>query len=256
MGWQDRVLFEYNTTSDYVAFIDESGTASFKDKDKHLTITATVFKLDKYINFRDSAVLLKEKYWKNGMMDGHRVVFHSEDIAKKRGAFNLAKYDDFTNDLANLISNADFTIFSSTLDKSLFKKKYPNPYENYSICCEFIIERIVRFFLKNENETVTLYFEARGKKEDNLLHEKLINIYKYGTYYVERNYMKKITGIYFANKLVDNGLKSYPGIELADLCAHDMRLFTVSRKETRSFKLIKNKIYKFPRPGCGFKLFP
>ena len=255
MSWQKKVIFvEEAPRTDYVAFIDETGTASFNDLSPFFSVSAVLLTNQELERLLNLFLEIKLKYWNNGLHGNQRVVFHSHDISKKRGAFSLNLYDNFCQDLADAITTLEFKIFSATINKENYKLMYPNPRECYLTCCSFILERICKYFIPDK--TLTLLLEARGKREDRNIHNQLMNIYRYGTYFVQPNYFQIIKGIYFANKRTKSGLKSYPGLELADLCASDLQKYVVTGHKTQSFYLIESKIYGFPKNGYGFKLFP
>lgn len=256
MSWKDRVIFRENVKwADYIVFIDESGTSSYKDKDKYFTLTATIFKSSNFELFRDEIVKLKNKYWCNGIYNNKKVVFHSIEISKKKGAFSCINYDDFANDLANEIIKTDFTVLAATVDKSKMENTYRFKYDCYNLSCTFILERICKFIIPN-NKTCSFLFEARGKKEDNLVHKTIMNIIKNGTAFVDKKIFENINGIYFAKKRIEDNLRSFPGIELSDLCSHDLFYYIRTGKKTLSFNLIENKIYRKNGKLYGLKLFP
>lgn len=277
MGWRNRPKFiDYCPPNiDYVFFIDENGTGEinyiqkninkFKQSKEILTITGVAIKA-KDLNYIKQQILnLKIKYWppygyysyKN---QPKRVCFHSREIRHQEGPFSqkIINYNAFIQDLSNTISNLPIQIFSSSIDKVAHVKKYVTPIHPYNLSLNFIIERFVKYFLHN-NQKAIIVIEAQGKKEDNFKLKYLKDFVDNGSDYVTREDLSKIKGIYFNEKWSKkaNCLKSYFGLEIADLCSYPIHKYIKYGVKDPAYKCIENKIYGYPSyMGKGLKIFP
>ncbi|MGI6299053.1 MAG: DUF3800 domain-containing protein [Saccharofermentanales bacterium] len=148
--------------TEYIAFIDESGTASLKNckkalmngsesshNDRYFTITACLIKRSDYDALRDSVMEIKNKYWRDALYmykeQEKRICFHSREIRGKMEAFSckLIDYPAFIEDLSQLISTAPITLISSSIDKFGHIAKYKYPETPYALCMNFVLERII-----------------------------------------------------------------------------------------------------------------
>lgn len=279
MGWRNRPTFidDFPPNIDYAVFIDENGYASMStikkasDKgnieiasnERFFTVTACVISRKSFADLKESIIDLKNEYWRNGLFTygdvEKRVCFHSNEIRGRKGPFSsrVIDYDKFIADLSAFIEKSDIQIFSSSIDKLKHFNKYRSPQHPYSLCMDFVLERIVKFYLSNENCIVML--ESRGKKEDKELLEHIKNIYDYGTDYTDSLTMKKIKGVYFNPKWCKRAYEkqSYFGLELADLVSYPLFKYFAYGKTDKAFEIIYKKIHGYPNiKGRGFKTFP
>ena len=158
---------------------------------------------------------------------------------------------------AEKLKNLDFKIISTLIDKQSLIDKYYYRYENYGQAIKFIIERLLKFVIP-QNKKVSLVFEGRNIKLDKKLHNDIMKIIKHGTEYVSTFYTGKVADMIFNTKRTLDNLKSYPGLELADICAHQIyNHWFWKTKNDFLFDIIETKLYKSPNyMGCGLKIFP
>lgn len=265
-----------DTSVTHMLFMDENGDASMKyvtkqffegkpiDKNSSFfTLTGALISKDSLSEVSDLFKEIKDKYWDNGMFDYggkvKRVCFHSHEIRNKTGPFslNMINFESFMIDLTNLIESIEMTVFSSTIDKEkLFLRYNFNSFPPYNLSLTFIFERLVQSL--NGNDEVIVILESRGRKEDKIILEHILNVLEVGTQYVDRSKFTKIVGVYFNGKRPSNRSDvSYFGLEIADLCSHPIHRSWINKASTRPFASISKKVYGYPGiRGKGIKKFP
>lgn len=99
--------------------IDETGTPTLKGINNNTPtskiwfgITGIIIDKTKINSIAKDVIVLKEKYWQNGIYNEQRVVFHSRNIRKREGAFNpkLINYNEFRNDLNKMLPSLPIQI--------------------------------------------------------------------------------------------------------------------------------------------------
>ncbi len=258
--------------ADYVIFFDENGDADmsniikrfhslkYNDDNNFFGLTAVIFKIDDYQVALSDFLSLKKKYWKNGMCDykgeSKRVCFHSREIRRKAGAFDTSviDYESFIEDLSCSMINLNCHIATSFINKyKLFDNYGEQSQYPYSLASEYLLERII-FNTKNSDK-VTLIFESRGKREDQLVLNDIVTILRRGTYYCSSKLMSRFTGVYFNKKWTDDNQKTYTGLEIADLCAYPIFKYCKDKTKNRAFNVLEKKILGYPDYiGKGIKL--
>lgn len=130
----------------YYLFLDESGDHGLKRIDENFPIfllCGILVSEKNYVLIKGEINRLKEKFWKN-----KEVILHSRDIRKCNNEFqilfDLEIKKEFYKSLNKLISFDNYTIISSSIDKSAFIKRY-GKLENdvYEISLSFVLERAV-----------------------------------------------------------------------------------------------------------------
>lgn len=262
-GTNDLIGIQKKIKKDYIrALIDRDSVAL--PHDRWFTITGVIMERDYFPTFKDNINTIKYSYWDEGKFNykkgQRRVVFHSRDIRKKEGPFNpkFIQYEDFLNDITNLVNNTDFTILSSSIDKVKHVLNYTNPFPVYDLCLDFIVERYCRH-LNRENKTGLLLLESRGKKEDRRILKHLVNLMENGNNYWDSDHFSCIKGVYFNPKwcFKQNGQASFVLLELADLVSYPIFKYVSRGIEDHAFNALKYKIYNYPSfDGYGLKVFP
>lgn len=277
-NWRNRP-----TTIDYVSkditwvvAIDESGNPDLRyiqkavkngrqinDGDKQFTVTACAIKIDDFASVRDMVMDVKYKYWDNAMFNykgtNKRICFHSKEIRERRGAFNPSTidYESFIKDVSSLIDKIPMRLYSANIDKWKHVNQYKYPTDPYDLCLNFVLERLM--FDTGPNDTCYIILEARGKKEDKELLNRIKHLIDHGNNLNSANKFSKIKGVYFNPKWcqAEQEQKSYWELELADLCAYPIHKFLSYGKKDDAFKVLEKKICGYPRIiGRGLKSFP
>ncbi|WP_026688800.1 DUF3800 domain-containing protein [Alteribacter aurantiacus] len=289
-NWDKRptIINEWTEDFDYIMSIDENGTndlngmkmlkrnkplefmravinESLYKHDRWFTISGIVLKKEDFNSFKDSVNTIKFHYWRDGLYNykngERRVVFHSREIRRKEGPFNpkLINFNDFLIDLTDMICNANYKIYSSSIDKINHVNQYANPYEVYDLCLNFIIERYCRQ-LNREGKKGILMLEARGKNEDKAVLTYLVNLLSNGNNYHDSSHFSNIVGVYFNEKWCfskNKGKASFIQLELTDLVSFPIFKYMKTGEKDRAFEAIESKLDNAPYyMGHGIKRFP
>jgi|JTFP01.1.fsa_nt_gb hypothetical protein len=274
MPWKNKPLeLYYRNNVDYYLFVDESGEhmlENFNPQRPYFTVSSVMIKKDDYKEIKTNIDAIKKKYWKDGLFSPKqnlvkKVCFVSRDIRKEQKAFSryyLAqdKYESFIDDLSIFMSQQNYKIIASCIDKQKLVSQYTNPIEPYNLAMEFIVERFARF-LHGRNATGLIMMESRGKKEDGKLHELFLDFYNDGTSFISNKVIQKtITGGFYFNgkwNKEKNSLDTFCGLELADLVAHPIGHYAQTKNKTRPFEIFEEKFLGFENyMGKGLKIFP
>ena len=260
---------------DKIIFFDENGSANYlksiqsslakgetiDNNRRYFTLTACVFKREKYYQAVELLESLVSKFWGN---PNEPVVFHTRDITKKVGWFNFETnetYKSFLDELSNTIDSIECSIISVTFDMLSYVKQYYK-HDPYEVAFDIILGTAL--FKIREREKVALVFEARGKNEDDKLQTHINKtIFKYGIRNaVPQELQKHFTKVIFNSKTSKDKKTVYHGIDVADLCSYPiyryMRYGTICEdfkivlKKLAGYKPFKEKEMRIP----GLRKFP
>lgn len=246
---------------EYYLFLDETGDHGLSYIDENFPLfllCGCVASSEKLLVLEKQVNDFKQKYFRTT-----EVILHSRDIRKCEGSFQILFDQDikkqFYEDLNEILSNANYSLIGSAVQKKRHIKRYGKWASNpYTLSLSFILERIVFLMdsLGAEN-TVHILAEKRGKKEDLHLLSHFNSILDSGTYYVPSDRLKKsINSFHFHHKR-----ENIIGLQIADLCAYPLARHILNPKEPYiPFTVIENKIYSNAktgrRLGWGLKVFP
>lgn len=158
--------------SDYIVFIDESGTAELKTIDPDYPIFVLSCILVAKEEYRKKIVprfhKLKFQYF------GHdQVIFHENEMRRGDGPFlrlrrNASLRNQFFSDIAKSVQRSDFFLYLATINKLRLKERYTYPSNPYALglqfCLEAMCSRLVS--LQQTGKEVHILFEKRGANED------------------------------------------------------------------------------------------
>lgn len=277
-NWRNRpTTIDYIPTGiDWVVSIDESGMANLKkvadcrqqgisppDSEQHFTVTACLMKTSDLEFNRDKVMQIKNRYWADALYDYNgqmkRVCFHSREIRGRKGPFSPAviDYENFILDLSQMMEDARYILFAANIDKFAHFDRYHSPIPPYSLCMDFVLERIVRQI--SDTSSCVVVLEGRGKKEDKIILEHIRELIDHGNSYVSSSVFQKIKGVFFNGKWSKefNEKKSYWALELADLCAYPIHKCCAYHTQDKSFHILMPKFFNYPNIlGFGLKKFP
>ncbi len=280
MSWTKRPTFidhwPENQNVDCVIFADENGDAdlsfvkkqlslgrSVADEQRFFTLTTCCVYKDNFPALRDALLQLKLRHWDDGLFTYNgvkkRVCLHSRDIRRREGAFHnrIINRTQFLEELTNVLSKTQYGIASYCVDKVKHVQRYQDAVYPYSLCFDFLLERITINYIRPWNNCIII-LEARGKDHDRMLLEKIMKSLAHGTRYRTAKQLSNIVGVYFNPKwkLCDEE-KSYFGLELADLVSYPIHKRMVHNREDPAYESICEKIFGYPdNLHYGLKRFP
>jgi len=241
----------------YYLFIDESGDHNLKSLEKGtplFLLCGCVIDFDEAKRLEEEMRLFKIKHF--GTAD---IILHYREIRKRMGYFSMLmnkdKNTEFLKDLKELLSNINYNIIVSIIDKEEHIKSYGKTADDpYELSLNFLIERFI-FFINKDITSTKIIAEKRGEKEDKKLLGNWVKIYQRGTFYIKSKELQAKIDEFKMLKKTDN----IAGLQLADIMASCiMRKFIKSDETEDIFETIKHKII-FYKNGClgkGIKIFP
>ena len=127
----------------------------------------------------------------------------------------------------------------------------------YTLSLSFILEELPLLNSSGTGNTVQIYAEKRGRKEDSQLLSHFNSVLDSGTYYVSSVRLKKIIKSFRFHHKRENII----GLQIADLCAYPIARHILNPKEPYlPFEIIESKIYSEIKTGrkrgWGLKVFP
>ena len=230
--------------SRFIGFFDECGDHSMEkiDRDFPLFVLALViFERRVYVEKLIPAIGdLKLRYW---IHEG--VNLHSREIRKQLGSFAFLHHPEkrrrFMQEVSQLIATVPFTLFVSAVRKLEHKERCgAGATSPYDLALEFTMER-VRHFLSAQNETtLPVVAEARGKNEDMALENVFLRVLSPETSSVGRPEFQGLDCPLVFRSKRDN----IAGIQVADLCAYPCARHVLdTTKENPAFAVVKAHFY-------------
>ncbi len=238
--------------SDFIVFVDESGSPTLSPIDPNHPVFVLVFCIVKksvYCDFIQPAIKrLKFDFFGHDM-----TVLHSADIRKRRGEFNILMNENkrkaFLEKLDAIIIASDIDIIASVIDKKAFVDDGNGHYDPYYTAMNLCLLQLDSFLQNNsqDGKLTHIIAESRGKTEDKGLMAAFENLMK--------EYPKIVSGfgtskfeLKFAEKKINSA-----GLQLADLCGHPIGRNAIDPTQANhAYDIVKRKIVwdtlKFPKP--------
>jgi Protein of unknown function (DUF3800) len=223
--------------SEFALFIDESGSPKPNPTD-----AATYFALGGVLVKRADETLIEDrvKAFKQRWQIDENTPLHGNEIRSKKKKFAwLGKLSDedrsrFMEDLTSTISSLPITVHACVVSRQGYLDRYLGQYgedtwEMMKSAFSILVDRSVKY-IADEGESIMIYYEKAGKREDGLIESYFKEIREKGL-----PFDSKKSSIY--SPLNENELSKYlRGIEgksnailqIADLC-----LYPVARSKDR-----------------------
>ena len=231
--------------SQYIVYADESGSPHLEADAKEFPIFVLVFVL---LNKRRYAFDVEPqiKMLKFDYIGHDQLILHERDIRRQAGAFAFLQVSEerraaFLGRISSIIDSTEMEICAAIIDKSKWKPHHVDFWEPYEravgLCIVAVAEALV---LKGETDTeVTIVFESRGKKEDQLLELEIYRMAR-AERFVEPT--SAAAGFTFRPVFVDKKSNS-AGLQLADLAARPLGLdYLKPGQANRASDLLKTKL--------------
>lgn len=263
--WRNRPtdirLWEENL--EYVLFVDENNSDNVKqitkkiqenkqisDNERYFTLTGCLIPSEDYEILKEEFDFIKNKYWVNAkylyekIQQEKIVCFHSREIRNRTNAFNMPddRYKEFIIDLSKVIKILNFKIITVNIDVVRFIVE-----KNEMTLYEYAFMKLVQVYKRElKQESGIIIIEARGKREDKLLHNYAVRLLKNG--------FDSIKGVFFNAKWNKNNGRTYSGLELTDLCSYPIHKYVKLKKKDKAFEIIENKIIDYKNVDGKMKI--
>ncbi|CAK7258567.1 DUF3800 domain-containing protein [Shinella yambaruensis] len=243
--------------SDYIVYIDESGDHNLAQISPHYPIFVLafcIFEKESYVthtvpNFQR----LKFRWF------GHdAVVFHEREIRQQQVPFKFLQNEEkrarFHSDVNTLISESEFTVIATVINKEKLNGRYRTPDNPYEMSLQFCLERLHRFLIEKGQAERTTYciFERRGKKEDASIELEFRRICDGGNF---KGIKINCLDIQFLDKAANSS-----GLQISDLIARPIGLAELRPNQpNRAYDIIQRKFRRSATglvKGYGLKTFP
>ncbi len=236
--------------SDYIVFVDESGSPTLSPVDPNhpvFVLVFCVFNKWEYCDVIQPAVKrLKFEFFGHDMAG-----LHSSDIRKRRGDFSWLmvseKRSAFLARLDDVVRNAAVDIIATVIDKRQPFVGSDLPRNNpYFMALRFCLNRL-NIFLRDHGQTgrtTHIVAESRGKREDQeLLRE--FNLHRNQSIKVSEPFRHHWRAeqlpveLLFAEKKINSA-----GLQLADLFGHPIGRNAINPGQpNHAFEIVARKIY-------------
>lgn len=211
------------TKEDYLVFIDEYGTPTYKglekDNNKFFFMGAIAIKIKDYNNIVKEIINFKSGYYYHP-----EYLLHYQDVDRRKKIpfkkFNKQLESKFHNDFQQLITKLNVKVFGILLHKKeVYEKHGESSIHPYYTGIQMLLER----FLYLRKKEVYLILEKRGEKnEDKKIKEALDNIKQFG--YASSNgrfkssFYKELKALHIKYDFIKK-TRRISGLELADFFA-------------------------------------
>jgi Protein of unknown function (DUF3800) len=247
--------------SDYLVFVDESGSPTLGNIDPDFPLLVLAFMIvrkDEYL--RDIVPAVQGFKFKHFGHD--QVILHEREIRRDLGAFSFLKTRTlkqvFLNELTDMVHSAPFHLVAIVIRKDALQAKYSAPEDPYHLALQLGLERVSGFLHQQgewrkgqlHNPSVHLIVEKRGRNEDDALELEFRRICDGGNFKKEDFPFE----IVFADKQSNSS-----GLQLADLVARPIGLSVIRPQQpNRAFDVLKDKLHQEGgrAAGWGLKVFP
>jgi len=247
--------------SDYLVFVDESGSPSLGNVDPDFPLLVLAFMIvrkDQYL----SQIVPAVQGFKFRHFGHDQIILHERDIRRDLGAFSFLKTRAlkaaFLDELSAMVSTAPFQLVAVVIRKDKLQSRYKTPDNPYHLALQFGLERVCAYLKQqgewvvgnSDNPAVHLVVERRGRNEDDELELEFRRICDGGNFNGETFPFE----IVFAAKQSNSS-----GLQLADLVARPVGLSVIKPTQAnRAFDIVKNKLVCVgsKAAGWGLKVFP
>lgn len=239
-------------------FIDELGSPELKEKySKHYILTGCLVNDINRSNLKVKADQIKFKYW--GKTD---IVFHSREIGRKIGDFNIFKnikiFRDFQEDIFKFLMDGIYQLYFVVVDKKEARIKNWNSLKIYSETADILIKYFVLSLLANKNKGRIVIESATTQRD--------FFFYKNTGFYLSNG----IKNLNISYKEVQNALTEISFVtkknfdieeQIADLLSYGAKLKVRGKKKLSEYeknivKVMKAKLFRMhPETGERKKKF-
>ena len=243
-----------NLKSEYLVFVDESGSPTMGNIDQQYPLFVLAFLLIKKSDYAQvvcpAVSTFKLKHF------GHdQVILHEREIRKDTGAFKFLKTPQikqaFLDELTDLIAAMPVCACFVVIDKAKHQAKYKTPAHPYHLGLQFGLERVLGFLeMKCQLHSAHVIVECRGKNEDDELELEFRRLCDAPPFTTSKVKLEVV----FADKK-----SNAAGLQLADLMARPIGMSVLKPGQpNRAVEVIRRKLMSVngKTSGWGLKCFP
>jgi hypothetical protein len=240
---------------EFTFFIDELGTTSVNDPHSMIYVLfGCALKNDKASSVKTYADHIKFKYWGRT-----NVVFHSREMSRCEGEFNIFKHnknlgDQFTIDLLKFLKEIPILAFAVVVDKVAVKKKNWNEVKINKESSRALIKNYVLFLLRDNGYFGKIVVESASSGKDLYYLKDFSYFISPGNSLISTNWediRNKLTSISFVTKK-NNDTEE----QIADLLAYGalckfnkdcgVKEYVANSYEAKLIKILESKLCNFP----------
>lgn len=232
--------------SDYIVFVDESGSAVLEGIDPDFPVFVLACVLISKDHYADVIVPRLQRL-KFKFVGHDQLILHERDIRRQQNDFAFlqtgeAVREAFIDGVNSLVATADVDVIAAVIDKQRLKARYTHPWSPYEIALHFCMETLLSRLreLEQEARLIHVLFESRGRTEDVALelHFRRIANNEANWGYVRPDFL----GCQWEPRFIDKRSNS-SGLQLADLFARPIGLRVLRPTQpNRAFDLIRPKL--------------
>jgi hypothetical protein len=233
--------------SDYIVYVDESGTSNFSTSDTNypvFVLAFCIFHKNYYAReFVPTVQSLKFQYFGHDM-----VIFHEKEIRKKEPPFTFTskeKEENFITELHQVLEDSKFILIASVIQKQKVSSQDTTT-SAYNVALDLCLEKLYEFLSEKDalKKRTFIIFEARGTKEDRELELEFRRICDAGNKY-KLHLPFEIT---ISSKKVNS-----VGLQIADLVARPVgrHIIDGKGKTNRAFNMLERKFYCKDKKALG-----
>lgn len=216
---------------EFALFIDESGSPKPNPKDTtpYFALGGVLVEREQEATIEQAVASFKQRW--NISLD---IPLHGNEIRSKKkkfawlGKLSEQERSDFLEDLSNTIISLPIIVHACVISRpgyhNRFLEKYgDDTWEMMKSAFSILVERSVKF-VGDRDESIMIYYEEAGKKEDGLLEKYFKEIRESGHPFNRENASKysPLSGEQISKCLrgIEGKKKSNPILQIADLCLY------------------------------------
>jgi hypothetical protein len=243
----------------YHLFIDESGDPSLSSINADFpvfTLLGCLFEDSVYLE-----VCTKIKALKREFFGSEHAILHSRDIRKCEGVFvklfDLKIKAEFYERLNSILGNSKYTVIAVGIKKQEFIERYGKIADDpYELSLSFLLERAVMETDKQNECTIHIVIESRGKVEDEIIQKRYNRLLDNGSGHITpARFKSRLEKMEFRRKKENDC-----GLQVADLCAYPVARHIINPNEPYpAYDIVEKKFRKSGLGsilGYGLKIFP
>ncbi len=245
---QSTMPVELPNFSDYIVFVDESGSPTLKPIDPDYPIFVLVFCVVQKLAYADKIQPLMKKL-KFDFFGHDMVALHAHEIRKPKGEFSFlidaALRQRFTARIDEIVGACEIDLIVHIIDKKRLTAKYANPFDPYHIALRMCLEQLSSFLRERDQggRLTHVIAESRGRAEDRRLEAEFRRILDPNCNWGMADRFR-VQDTPFDLRFVEKKINS-AGLQLADLMGQPIgRNYLKPDQPNHAFEIIRTKVFR------------